>query len=505
MDTILFKNNTSVAEKKNKYVSILCIVVRLFAILGVLMIFIPSFNPARISTEISQYTSLFSTGFSYNAITKYFIRQITKGSLSSSIIYLLMGSSIVIIIGIVAICFFAIISLANSRYKKIGSIVGFAGSILMLLGLGGVFLSYSQLSNNLATKTIVPASMPTMFYLFIGFSAIAMILSISLFFIVKKEIGYKQEIKIKKSFKIQEKYALVLYLLPVILLTAFFSYYPLWGWRYAFFDYKPGGVLSLDSFVGLKWFKEFFANASSRMDLLIVLRNTFIMSGLGILTSVLPIIFAIFFSEIKNPAIRKVVQTMTTLPYFISWVLVYAFALSIFSSDGFVNNLIFSMTGTKSSNNYLINGVNTWLEMLAWGTWKGLGWSSIIYIAAITGIDQEMYEAASIDGARRWKKIWNITVPSLMPTFSVMLLLSFAGILSNGLEQYLVFENSSNRDKIRVLDLYVYRMGIGTDSTSSEPQIPLATVISMAKSIISVILLLLANSFSKKIRGESII
>jgi putative aldouronate transport system permease protein len=137
--------------------------------------------------------------------------------------------------------------------------------------------------------------------------------------------------------------------------------------------------------------------------------------------------------------------------------------------------------------------------MLAWGLWKGIGWSAIIYIAAISGIDQQLYEAATVDGAGRFQRMWNITVPSLIPTFCVLLLMSIANILSNGMDQYLVFENSTNTSSIMVLDLYVYKLGIG------QGQIPLSTVIGMVKSVVSVTLLFAANGISKLIRGESIV
>ena len=136
---------------------------------------------------------------------------------------------------------------------------------------------------------------------------------------------------------------------------------------------------------------------------------------------------------------------------------------------------------------------------MGWGTWKGVGWSAIIYIAGISGIDQSLYEAATVDGAGRFQKMWHITVPGLLPTFFVLLLMAIAGILSNGLDQYLVFENAENRSSIRVLDLYVYRLGIGSGS------IPLSTVVGMFKSVISVILLFGANAISKALRGESIV
>lgn len=142
-----------------------------------------------------------------------------------------------------------------------------------------------------------------------------------------------------------------------------------------------------------------------------------------------------------------------------------------------------------------------WIKMLLWGLWKSLGWNAIIYIAAISGIDQQLYESATIDGAGRFAKIWYITIPELMPTFFVLLLLSIAGILSNGMDQYLVFKNATNKDAIEVLDLYVYNLGL----SSGLSQIPLSTVVSMVKSLISVVLLFGANRVSKAIRGESIV
>ena len=223
------------------------------------------------------------------------------------------------------------------------------------------------------------------------------------------------------------------------------------------------------------------------------------MSGLGILTSWLPMAFAIFLCEIKNMKFRRVVQTLTTVPNFISWVLVYAIAFCIFSTDGFISSLMVNAGIWSEGVNMLMGGSHVWLQMLAWGLWKGIGWSGIIYIAAISGIDQQLYEAATVDGAGRFQRMWNITVPSLIPTFCVLLLMSIANILSNGMDQYLVFENSTNTNAIMVLDLYVYKLGIG------QGQIPLSTVIGMVKSLVSVTLLFGANGISKLIRGESIV
>lgn len=282
-------------------------------------------------------------------------------------------------------------------------------------------------------------------------------------------------------------------------LAGVFCYLPLWGWRYAFFDYKVGDTLSMDNFVGFKWFTQLFKNPATVRDIIRVLKNTLAMSGLGILTSWLPMAFAIFLCEIKNMKFRRVVQTLTTVPNFISWVLVYAIAFCIFSTDGFVSSLMVNAGIWKEGVNMLMGGSHVWLQMLAWGLWKGIGWSAIIYIAAISGIDQQLYEAATVDGAGRFQRMWNITVPSLIPTFCVLLLMSIANILSNGMDQYLVFENSTNTSSIMVLDLYVYKLGIG------QGQIPLSTVIGMVKSVVSVTLLFAANGISKLIRGESIV
>jgi putative aldouronate transport system permease protein len=300
----------------------------------------------------------------------------------------------------------------------------------------------------------------------------------------------------------KQKYFLFLLMLPFIVLCFIFAYLPLWGWRYGLFNYKPGRDLNRDNFVGLKWFTYLFQNASSKNDIIRVMKNTLAMSGLGIATSWMSMAFAIFLSEIKTTKYRKVVQTVTTIPNFISWVLVYAFGFAIFASDGLVNQLLINWGIIDTGINFLLESSHIWLKMLAWGIWKGLGWGAIIYLAAISGLDQQLYEAATVDGAGRFKRMWYITVPGLLPTYFVLLMLAIAGVLNNGMEQYYVFKNAVNKSTIEVLDLYVYTLGLGTGGTSN---IALATVVGMLKSIISVVLLFLANGLSKLVRKESII
>jgi len=148
---------------------------------------------------------------------------------------------------------------------------------------------------------------------------------------------------------------------------------------------------------------------------------------------------------------------------------------------------------------FLDSDTHVWLTMAAWGIWKTLGWGAILYLAAISGIDQALYESAKVDGAGRFQTMWYITVPQLMPTYFVLLMLSVANILNNGMEQYYVFQNAFNKTHIQVLDLYVYNVGITGNSLS------LATAVSMLKSIVSVVLLLTVNAIAKRVRGTSIV
>ena len=292
-------------------------------------------------------------------------------------------------------------------------------------------------------------------------------------------------------------------LVPFLVLTALFSYLPLFGWRYAFFDWRPGFPLKWENFVGFKWFVSIIESPARQAEIVRVMKNTLAMSFLGIVTSWLPMAFAIMLNEIRDVNYKRIVQTLTTVPNFISWVMVYAFAFMLFSVDaGLINRLLMDLGIIDTGINFLLSGDHIWLKMLAWGTWKGLGWGAIIYIAAITGIDQELYEAATIDGAGRWGQIWNVTVPGLLPTYFVLLMLSIANLLNNGMEQYFVFRNAFNANTIEVLDLYVYYIGFKKDNTGG---IPFATVISMLKSIISIILLFSVNGLSKLLRNESIV
>jgi putative aldouronate transport system permease protein len=282
---------------------------------------------------------------------------------------------------------------------------------------------------------------------------------------------------------------------PFIVFMILFNYFPIYGWVYAFFDYKPGIPLASTPFAGFAHFKDIF-NAPD--DLINALVNTLAMNLLNIGLSPLAIVFAIMLNEIRSTRYRKFVQTFSTLPNFISWVLVFSLAFALFSNEGLINTLLGKL-GSGKTIDPLGNENITWLFQAGITVWKGLGWSAIIYIAAIAGIDGELYDAARVDGASRFQTIWHITVPGLMPTFFVLLLLNISNMLSSSFDQYFVFYNPLVASKIEVLDYYVYRTGIKVGDY------PFATAVGMFKTLVSVILLFSVNFVSKKIRGQSMI
>ena len=483
------KNNSKTSRERTS--DMLYYLIRITIILSVIFLFIPAINPARISTMVNKNISLFTSGVSYSTLIAELGRALKKGWVEASSFQLLNVSSLITCVGTVALAASGCMSLGNWKLKKLGNKISLVGAIVEIIGMVGIYVSYSQVAQTTNPGKIEPM-LSNGFWIILIAAVLVLVFSVAQLVLLKNT-------EIEKKFKMESKFKLFLLMLPFVALVFIFSYLPLWGWRYAFFDYRAGDTLSMDKFVGFKWFMELFRNPATVRDVVRVLKNTLAMSGLGIITSWLPMVFAIFLSEVKSNKVRRFVQTFTTVPNFISWVLVYAVAFSIFSTDGFLSSILVNMGIWKEGANMLMGGEHIWLKMWSWGIWKGVGWSAIIYIASISGIDQQLYEAATVDGAGRFQRMWHITVPGLIPTFCVLLLMSVANILSNGMDQYLVFENATNANSIMVLDLYVYKLGI------EKGLIPLSTVVGMVKSIISVTLLFGANGISKLVRGESIV
>ena len=289
----------------------------------------------------------------------------------------------------------------------------------------------------------------------------------------------------------------ILLLLPFLVLLALFTYVPLFGWSYAFVKYVPGKSVFNSNFVGLKYFRLIFTDYGE--NFLLVLRNTFVLSGMNILSTVFPVLLAILITLLRNRHYSKICQTIVSSPDFISWVLVYSVIFLVIASDTSAYNTITLRLGLASSSTNILSLTKpAWIVQICIYLWKNMGYNSIIYLSAISSIDQELYEAADIDGANRFQKVVHVMIPGLSSTYVVMLMLAICNMLSNGFEQYWLFGNGMTLDKLEVFDTYVYRVGIVNGLYS------LSTAFGIFKTLVSVLILTLANQGSKLLRGETI-
>lgn len=295
--------------------------------------------------------------------------------------------------------------------------------------------------------------------------------------------------------KRKKNYRLLLMAAPFLLMVFLFNYVPIFGWIYSVFDYVPGVPLFECDFMGAEYFKMIFRDA----NVVRTLKNTIIFAVIGILLTPLPMIFAIMLNEVKSGPVRKVVQTFTTLPNFISWVIIFSLAFAMFSSDGMITTLLMDWGILKEPKSVLSSNESVYWFQTFLGQWKGLGWSSIIYLAAIAGIDQEQYEAAKVDGAGHFRCAIHVTLPAMLETYVVLFILNVGNFLNTGYEQYMLFKNAVTAQNIEVLDLYVYRIGLENMDYSY------GVAISIVKSLISIALVIIANMVAKKIRGNTVI
>ena len=302
--------------------------------------------------------------------------------------------------------------------------------------------------------------------------------------------------KVRKTHLTKGKITLLCMTIPSVLFILVFSYFPISGWIYSFFDYRIGYKLSKCEFVGL----DNFIYAFGDPYIITVILNTLIISILGLLGLPLAGMIAILLSEVRGKKFKKTVQTAITIPNFISWIIIYSIMFSLFSNDGLLTTLVRGLSGTRDSTVTLLTNPGTAkLFMVLTNIWKTVGYNSIIFFAAVTGIDSQLYDAAAVDGAGRWQKILHITIPGILPTFITLLIISVGAILNNGFEQYYVFVNPMIQKNIEVLDYYVYRIGMLNND------IPASTAVSMIKTFISVVLVFGVNKLSKKTLGQSIL
>jgi putative aldouronate transport system permease protein len=283
--------------------------------------------------------------------------------------------------------------------------------------------------------------------------------------------------------------ALLLIISPVLLYYAIFHYIPMYGITIAFKSFTLSGKLFEGTWVGFKYFKEFF----SSVYIWRLLRNTILISLYSILWSFpVPILFALALNEIKQGFFKRFVQTVSYLPHFISVVIVIGMLIRFVSPRDGVINMIIKLLGHKGIN--FMNEPKYFRTMyITTGIWQSFGWNSIIYIAALTGIDPQLYEAAIIDGANRIKKIINITIPCILPTIIILLILALGGLFSVGFEKIILMYNPVTYEVADVISTYTYRRGI------LDAQYSFGAAVGLFNSAINFIILLIFNSISKKV------
>lgn len=298
---------------------------------------------------------------------------------------------------------------------------------------------------------------------------------------------------LQKAWRQRQLYAM---LLPGVAAVFLFTYAPLFGWIMAFTDYKPGRKLFDNSWVGLKYFKEFFSDAAGAGP---VIRNTLVMNVSSlVLGLILSMTFAILLKEIRWKGLQRMIQSFSFFPYFMSWVILYAVLYALVSNEGALNGFLMNMGMVEKPLNVLGNPDTAWGLIIGVNLWATLGYDSVIFISAIAGISQEQYEAARIDGASRWHEIRYITIPNLMPTLVILLIMNSGNIFNSYLDQFFVFTNTLNMSKMQVFDYYIYNYGLKLGNYSY------ATAVGIIKTLVSFVLLIAVNYISKKVTKRSL-
>lgn len=283
--------------------------------------------------------------------------------------------------------------------------------------------------------------------------------------------------------------------LPGILWMLIFNYIPMGGIIIAFKKFKITKPISEAPWVGLKYFIEFFEDTNFAD----IMTNTIGISLLKLAIGFpLPIIFALLINEIRNLKFKKVAQTISYLPHFLSWVVLGGIMVTWLAKDGVINDFLVAIHVLKEPVSFLGEPKYFWWIALISDSWKELGWSAIIYLAAITSVDQQMYEAATVDGATKLQKIWYITLPSISGTIAIMLIMQVSGLLNSNFDQILILKNQINVSRSQVIDTYVYQVGMTMGKYSY------ATAVGLFKSVIALILLLISNKTCKKLLGRSL-
>lgn len=294
--------------------------------------------------------------------------------------------------------------------------------------------------------------------------------------------------------RIWKSRGIYLLLIPGILWYVLFAYVPMSGLVLAFKTYKANLGIWASPWAGLKYFERLMQDPRFMASILTTMK---INLGRLIITFPFAIILAVMFNEVRLGKFKKGLQTVFTFPHFLSWVVIAGIVTNVLAYDGMVNNVlgVFGMGPIKILGNEKAFVPLVYITEI----WKSCGWSAIIYMAAIAGIDLEQYEAASIDGASRWQKIKSITIPCILPTITVMFILATGNVMTAGFNQIFNLSNDAVKNVAETLDMYIYNI-----SFKSTPEFGYSTALSLFRSVVNLVLLLFANTVSKKLGGNGL-
>lgn len=295
--------------------------------------------------------------------------------------------------------------------------------------------------------------------------------------------------------RVKKQRYLLMMVIPGIIWLMVFCYFPMYGCQIAFQNYRITDTLGTSEFVGMKWFLKFFRDGAFWN----VMKNTLGISLLKLAFGfTAPILFALLLNEIRNVKFKRVVQTLSYLPHFLSWVILGGIMITWLSDTGLINDVLTALSVLEKKTSFLADAKYFWTISVISDVWKELGWGAIIYLAAIAGIDPTQYEAAEIDGANRFQKLWNITLPEISSTIAILFILQVGGIMGSNFDQIFVLHNALNDPASNVIDMFVYKQGITRGNYSY------ATAIGLFRSVISVMLLGIANKVTEKLEGSAL-
>lgn len=305
---------------------------------------------------------------------------------------------------------------------------------------------------------------------------------------VKQKTNWARTWKIIKKNK-----AVYIMLLPVVLYYILFHYKPMYGVIIAFMDYNPRRGIDFNDWVGLQHFKDFFTGYYFGRLLMNTLKLSFATLIFGF---PIPIILALLINELRSKKFSKIVQSITYMPHFVSMVVLCAMVRQFVGGNGFITAFM-SLFGYEGGN-LLANG-KYWIPIYVISNiWQGAGWGSIVYLAALTSIDSQLYDAAKVDGANRWKQTIHVTIPSILPTIIIMLIMRVGQIMGIGYEKTLLLYNEGIYDVADIISTYVYRMGL------LNRQFSFSTAVGLFNSVVNFALVIIANQISKKTTETSL-